>query len=64
MVIEGFDSTRVNESFERTHFLPGVAFAWGFGGKDVPVDYGSKSLSNTPSKPTRTSTIMAATTRA
>jgi Fe(3+) dicitrate transport protein len=57
VVIEGFDNTRVNESFERTHFLPGVAFAWGFGGKDVPVDYGSKSLSNTPIKQTHNSTV-------
>ncbi len=57
IVIEGFDSRRVNESFERTHFLPGVAFAYGFGDKGAPIDYGSKTLSNTPIKPTHTSTI-------
>jgi Fe(3+) dicitrate transport protein len=37
--------------------LPGAAFAYGFGGTDLPANYGSKSLSNTPIKATHTSTV-------
>jgi Fe(3+) dicitrate transport protein len=54
---EGYSDERFTESYTRTHVLPGVAFAYGFGGKDLPVNYGSKSLSNTPIKPTHTSTV-------
>ena len=38
------DTKPFNESFNRTQVLPGVAFSYGFGRKDVPVDYGSKAL--------------------
>jgi Fe(3+) dicitrate transport protein len=44
LVIEAFTDDPFRETFNRTHVLPGVAFAWGFGAKEVPVDYGSKSL--------------------
>jgi Fe(3+) dicitrate transport protein len=45
------------ESYTRTHVLPGVAFAYGFGAKEVPIDYyGSKSLKE-PAKPEYQSTV-------
>ena len=54
---EGYTNDAFTESYTRTHVLPGVAFSYGLGGKDVPVDSGSKFLSNTPIKPTHTSTV-------
>jgi Fe(3+) dicitrate transport protein len=54
---EGYQDKPFTESYTRTHVLPGAAFAYGFGGTDLPVNYGSKSLSNTPIKPTHTSTV-------
>ena len=57
-IIEGFDDDPLTQSFERTHVLPGVAFAYGFGGKDMPANWGSKSLGPvTMQKPIYNSTI-------
>jgi Fe(3+) dicitrate transport protein len=44
IILEDFTDDPFNEKFTRTHVLPGVAFAWGFGAKETPVDLGSKSL--------------------
>jgi Fe(3+) dicitrate transport protein len=43
---EGYDNNPFTESYDRTHVLPGVAFAYGFGRDQNLVDdyYGSKSL--------------------
>ena len=54
---EGYEDDPFTESFTRTHVLPGMAFAYGLGAKGTPVDYGSKSLSNTPLKQTHNSTV-------
>jgi Fe(3+) dicitrate transport protein len=44
VIVEGFSNKHFTEKFDRTHVLPGVAFAYGFGRKEMPADYGSKSL--------------------
>jgi Fe(3+) dicitrate transport protein len=54
---EGYSDDRFTEKYTRTHLLPGVAFAYGLGEKGTPIDYGSRSLSNQPIKPTHTSTV-------
>lgn len=45
------DTDPFNEAFTRTQVLPGIAFSWGFGRKNVPVDWGSKSLRDAPKRP-------------
>jgi Fe(3+) dicitrate transport protein len=55
IIFEGYSDDPFNEKFTRTHVLPGVAFAWGFGAKEVPVDYG-KLLKPLP-KPQYKSTV-------
>ncbi|HML93574.1 TonB-dependent receptor [Methyloceanibacter sp.] len=58
VVIEGFNGTPYTESFEKTHVLPGVAFAYGFGRQDVQTNLGSKSLGPvTMQKPTYANTL-------
>ena len=54
---EGYTDDPFKESYTRTHFLPGAAFAYGLGAKQDPVDYGSKSLGNSTVKTTHTSTV-------
>ncbi len=53
---EGYTNTPFKESMDRTHVLPGVAFAYGFGAKQAPVEIGSKSLGPV-AKTEHTSTI-------
>ncbi len=58
IIIEDFDGDPLTQSVERTHVLPGVAFAYGFGRKDAPVNWGSKSLGPVDlPKPTYSSTL-------
>jgi Fe(3+) dicitrate transport protein len=55
VIFEGYDDDPFKESFDRTHVLPGIAFAYGFGAKDVPVA-SDKSLKPLP-KPQYKSTV-------
>ncbi len=57
IIYEGYTDDPYKEGFTRTHVLPGMAFSYGFGGKDLPADYGSKSLSNQALEPTHTTTL-------
>lgn len=57
IIYEGYTNDPYKEGFTRTHVLPGMAFSYGFGGKDLPADYGSKSLSNQALEPTHTTTL-------
>ncbi|HML93573.1 MAG TPA: TonB-dependent receptor plug domain-containing protein [Methyloceanibacter sp.] len=58
VIIEDFDASPLTQTFDRTHVLPGVAFAFGFGRKDAQTDWGSKSLGPvTMPKPTYSSTL-------
>jgi Fe(3+) dicitrate transport protein len=52
---EGYSNDPFKESFDRTHVLPGVAFAYGFGAKEVPIA-SDKSLKPLP-KPKYMSTV-------
>jgi Fe(3+) dicitrate transport protein len=42
VVFEDFEDDPFKETFTRTHVLPGVAFAYGFGAKDTSGQYASK----------------------
>jgi Fe(3+) dicitrate transport protein len=58
VIIEDFNGNPFTESFEKTHVLPGVAFAYGFGRKDAQSTFGSKSLGPvTMEKPTFSNTL-------
>jgi Fe(3+) dicitrate transport protein len=56
IIFEGYEDDPFTQKFTRTHVLPGMSFAYGFGAKEVPVSYGGKSLAPLP-KPQYESTI-------